>query len=170
MEATKPAKKPKPAPLYLVVRKLQDPVTGKIIGAFVPKSDADNHYLRERGYKNGETIRAVFNKPRNERFNRLVHGMGHIIVENLEGYENLRSHEAIKKLQVEAKVHCDVEVLEFDGMVLHRYIPKSISYDSMDEHTFQSFWMECCNFLIEKHWHNLNEDQLTDMIEFIAFK
>lgn len=159
----------KPAPLYLVVRKLTDPVTGKTVGAFVPKSDADQHFLRERGYRTGDMVRAVLTKPRNERFNRLVHGMGYLIVENIEGYEGLRSHDAIKKLQIEAQIHCDVESMTFEGMVLKRFIPRSISYDSMDEHTFQKFWEDCCRYLIQKHWHNLDEDQLTEMIEFTAF-
>lgn len=165
----RPKAKPKPPPLYLVARKLKDPVTGQIVGAFVPASDADSHFLRERGFKNNERIRVVMSKPRNERFNRLVHGMGHIIVENLEGYENLRSHDAIKKLQVEARIYCETEQLEFDGMVIQRFIPKSLAFDSMDEHSFYDFWMQCCKYLIEKHWHNLDEDQLTEMIDLSAF-
>lgn len=168
----KKATKPKQPPLYLVVRKLIDPVTGNTVGAFVPKSDADKHYLRERGYKNGDMVRAVLTKPRNERFNRLVHGMGYMLVQNIDGYENLRAHDAIKKLQVEAQIHCDVEGMALDGVegvTLKRFIPRSISYDSMDEHTFQNFWMDCCRYLIEKHWHNLDEDELTELIEFTAF-
>lgn len=161
--------KAKPAPLYLVVRQLIDPVTGNKIGAFVPSSDADQHFLRERGYRVSDRVRAVLTKPRNERFNRLVHGMGYLIVENIEGYEGLRSHDAIKKLQIEARIHCDVESMTFEGMLLQRFIPRSISYDSMDEHTFQKFWEDCCRYLIEKHWHNFDEEQLTEMIEFKAF-
>lgn len=167
-KAQKPAK-PKPMPVYFTVRKLIDPATGQVVGAFVPNSDEDKNYLRERGYKNGEKIRAVLTKPRNEKFNRMVHGMGHLIAENIEGYEGMRSHDAIKKLQIEAQIHCNVEVLTFEGMTLHRFIPKSISYDSMDEHAFQDFWIQCCKYLIDKHWHNLDEDELTEMIEFQSF-
>lgn len=167
----KPAKKTKakPAALYLTARRLVDPATGNIVGAFVPNSEADKHFLRERGYKNGELVRAVFSKPRNPRFNRLVHGMGRLIVENLEGYEGLRAHDAIKKLQVHARIHCDIELLTFAGMEVSHFVPKSISYDSMDEHTFQNFWSECCNYLIDKHWHDLDEEDLTNMIEFTSF-
>lgn len=167
-KAKKPAK-PKPMPLYMTVRKLHDPVTGKLVGAFVPNSDADQHYLRERGYKVGEKVRAVLTKPRNEKFNRLVHGMGHLIVENIEGYEGLRAHDAIKKLQSNGKIHCNIETLTFEDLSVQRYVPKSLSYDSMDEHTFQDFWSQCCKYLIDKHWHNLSEDELTEMIEFQGF-
>lgn len=166
---TKKAQKAKPAPLYLVVRKLVDPATGKVVGAFVPKSDADQHFLRERKYRNGDLVRAVLTKPRNERFNRLVHGMGHLLVENIEGYEGLRAHDAIKKLQVHGQIHCDVEVLTLGELQVNHFKPRSISYDSMDEHTFQDFWMSCCKYLIDNHWHDLDEEQLTEMIEFAPF-
>ncbi|MBK5645828.1 MAG: hypothetical protein I4N51_00940 [Acinetobacter sp.] len=156
-------------PVYFTVRKLVDPATGQVVGAFVPNSDEDKNYLRERQYREGERIRAVLTKPRNERFNRLVHGMGHLIVENIEGYESLRAHDAIKKLQSEGRIHCSIETLSVEGMDIQRYVPKSISFDSMDEHSFQDFWNQCCKYLIEKHWPTLDEDALTEMIEFQSF-
>lgn len=168
-EIKKRRAKPKPFPLYFTIRKLIDPATGNIVGAFVPNSDEDKDFLRERGFRNGEKVRAVLTKPRNEKFNRLVHGMGRLIVENIDGYEGMRSHDAIKKLQGEGKIYCENEILTFEGMVLTRFIPKSISYDSMDEHTFQDFWSQCCKYLIEKHWPNLDENELTEMIEFQSF-
>lgn len=167
-KAKKPAK-PKPMPVYFTVRKLIDPATGQVVGAFVPNSDEDKNYLRERGYRNGEKVRAVLTKPRNERFNRLVHGMGYLIATNIEGYEGLTSHEAIKKLQVEGLIYCNIEILTFENIEFKRHIPRSISYDSMDEHNFQDFWIQCCKYLIDKYWPELDEDELTNMIEFQSF-
>lgn len=167
-QAKKPGK-PKPMPIYLTVRKLMDPVTGQIVGAFVPNCDTDQHYLRERGYKVGEKVRAVLTKPRNEKFNRLVHGLGHLIVENIEGFEGLRAHDAIKKLQSIAKIHCHIETLTIEDVVVQRFIPQSLSFDSMDEYTFQDFWSQCCKYLIDKHWLNLTEEELTEMVEFQRF-
>ena len=131
--------------------------------------DEDRNYLRERGYKNGEKIRAVLTKPRNEKFNRLVHGMGHLIVTNIEGYEGLTSHEAIKRLQVEGRIYCNIEILTFDKIDFQHYIPRSISYDSMDEHAFQDFWLHCCKYLIDRYWPEMDEDDITQMIEFQSF-
>lgn len=168
-EKTKKQTKPKAMPVYFTVRKLLDPVTGKIVGAFVPNSDEDRNYLRERGYRNGEKIRAILTKPRNERFNRLVHGMGHLITTHIEGYEGLTAHEAIKKMQVEARIYCNVEILTFEETHFHHYIPRSLSYDSMDEHNFQDFWQQCCKYLIDKYWPSMDEDEITNMIEFQSF-
>ncbi len=168
-EKAKKQTKPKPMPVYFTVRKLMDPATGQLVGAFVPSSDEDRNYLRERGYKNGEKIRAVLTKPRNEKFNRLVHGMGHLIVTNIEGYEGLTSHEAIKRLQVEGRIYCNIEILTFDKIDFQHYIPRSISYDSMDEHAFQDFWLHCCKYLIDRYWPEMDEDDITQMIEFQSF-
>lgn len=159
----------KPIATYFVVRKLICPATKKEIGALVPATDADRHQLREKNFKVGQRIRAEVSHPRNERFNRLVHGMGVLITENIDGFIGKRAHDAIKQLQQEAKIYCETESYVLHDMEFVRYIPRSLSYDSMDEDEFKDFWHQCCNYLIEKYWPNLDEESLTDMIEFQKF-
>lgn len=40
----------------------------------------------------------------------------------------------------------------------------------MGEEVFQDFWRQVCSYLIEKDWPDLDEDRLTEMAEFEAFK
>ncbi|WP_324730998.1 hypothetical protein [Pseudomonas paeninsulae] len=164
-------RKPKPMPVYLVLRRLIDPATGKEVAAFVAASDADRSLLRERDYKLNAKIRAELKQPRNPRFNGLVHGLGRVLTQNIDRFSGKQSHEAIKALQLESGVYCDQEAFDIPGLgKLTRQTPKSLSYDSMGEEVFQDFWRQCCAYLVATDWPSLTEERLTEMAEFEAFK
>ena len=166
----KPAK-PKAMPIYFVVREVIDPATGKRIGALVPASDADKSLMRERGFRKSTKVRAALTQPRNERFNRLVHGLGNVLASNLDRFTGKQAHAAVKALQTEALVYCDVEVFDLPGLgQLTRHIPQSLSFDSMGEDAFQDFWAKCCAYLVATDWPTLTAERLTEMAEFESFK
>lgn len=171
-EAAKPSsRKPKPLPVYFLVREVIDPATGERIGALVPATDADRAAMRERAFRRNAKVRAQLTQPRNERFNRLVHGMGRLLAENLERFRGKQAHDAIKVLQAESGVYCTQTAYELPGLgTLMRSEPQSLSFDSMGEEVFQDFWRQVCSYLIEKDWPDLDEDRLTEMAEFEAFK
>ncbi len=164
-------RKPRPLPVYLLVREVIDPATGKRIGALVPSSDADRSILRDRGFKRNVKVRAQLTQPRNERFNRLVHGMGRVLAENLERFRGKQAHDAIKALQAESGVYCTQTAYELPGLgTLMRSEPQSLSFDNLGEDLFQDFWRQVCAYLIETDWPSLDEDRLTEMAEFEAFR
>ena len=166
----KPAK-PRPMPVYLVLRRLVDPATGKEVAAFVPSSDADRSILRERDFRINTKIRADLKQPRNPRFNGLVHGLGRVLSQNIDRFSGKQSHDAIKALQLESGVYCDEEQFDIPGLgQLTRKTPRSLSYDSMGEEMFQDFWRQCCAYLVLRDWPTLTEESLTEMAEFEAFK
>jgi hypothetical protein len=166
----KPAK-PKPMPIYFIVREVVDPATGKRIGALVPASDADKSLMRERGFRKSTKVRAVLTQPRNERFNGLVHGLGKVLTQNIDRFSSKQSHDAIKALQLESGVYCDEEVFDLPGLGrLTRQTPQSLSYDSMGEDAFQDFWAKCCAYLVATDWPTLTAERLTEMAEFESFK
>jgi hypothetical protein len=163
--------KPKPMPVYLVLRRLVDPATGKEVAAFVAASDADRSLLGERGYKLNSKVRADLKQPRNERFNGLVHGLGAVLAANIERFAGKKSHDAIKALQLESGVYCDESRTAVEGvgeLIIKR--PQSLSYDSMGEEAFQDFWRQCCAYLVSRDWPSLTEERLTEMAEFEVFK
>ncbi|MBK3510735.1 hypothetical protein [Pseudomonas sp. MF6747] len=163
--------KPRPMPVYLVLRRLVDPATGKEVAAFVPSSDADRSILRERDFRINTKIRADLKQPRNPRFNGLVHGLGRVLSQNIDRFSGKQSHDAIKALQLESGVYCDEELFDIPGLgQLTRKTPRSLSYDSMGEETFQDFWRQCCAYLVLHDWPTLTEERLTEMAEFEAFK
>jgi len=164
-------RKPKPLPVYLVLRRLVDPATGKEVAAFVAASDADRSILREREYKLNAKIRAELKQPRNPRFNSLVHGLGKVLTQNIDRFTGKQSHDAIKALQLESGVYCEQEAFDIPGLgKLTRQTPKSLSYDAMGEDEFQDFWRQCCAYLVATDWPSLTEERLTEMAEFEVFR
>lgn len=165
------AKAPKAMPVYLTLRKMIDPATGKERAAFVAASDADAALMAERGFKLNAKVRADLKQPRNERFNRLVHGLGRVLVQNIDRFAGMQAHAAIKELQAESGVYCDREEFDIPGLGrLSRHVPQSLAFDSMGEEAFQDFWRQCCAYLVKTDWPTLTEERLTEMAEFETFR
>lgn len=163
--------RPKPLPVYLTLRKMIDPATGRERAAWVAASDSDALLMQERGFKLNTRVRADLRQPRNALFNRLVHGLGRVLTQNLERFAGLQSHAAIKRLQMESGVYCDEERAELVGigeLIIKR--PQSLSFDSMSEEVFQDFWQQCCAYLVATDWPTLTEERLTQMADFEAFQ
>ncbi|EWC39572.1 hypothetical protein [Stutzerimonas stutzeri] len=165
------AKAPKPMPVYLTLRKMIDPATGKERAAFVAASEADASLMAERGFKLNAKVRADIKQPRNERFNRLVHGLGRVLAQNIDRFAGMQAHAAIKELQAESGVYCDREEFDIPGLGrLSRQVPQSLAFDSMGEEAFQDFWRQCCAYLVKTDWPTLTEERLTEMAEFETFR
>lgn len=77
------------------------------VGALVPADPCAASKLRERSYRTGDLLAADLTKPRNPKFNRLVHRIGQLVVANIGAFSGLDAHAAIKRLQWEGNVACD---------------------------------------------------------------
>lgn len=193
--ATGRQKKHKDRPVYFVVRTMVDPETGEMAGCLVPSSWADNRLLRERKLKTNDLIRGALHNPRNTKFHRLVHQLGTVVCQNLDGFEHLDSHAAIKKLQADSGVYCEprevsatpvvaailasARQLMGDGAArmlsavlpeietVTILVPQSLAYDCMDESDFRQFWEGICQHLVARYWPELNEEQITEMAELM---
>lgn len=162
---------PKPPPIELVLRLMNDPVTGKPTAAFVAATDADRSKLRERNLRVNTRVYAHLTHPRNPRFNRLVHGLGHLLGRNLDRFKGKDSHDVIKDLQVESGVCCTRTEIDIPGVGrLVRTEPQSLAFYSMGEDKFKAFWSGVCAYLIANDWPNLTEERLTEMAEIETFK
>lgn len=76
-------------------------------GALVPADAYASSQLRARGYVIGDILKADLTKPRNPKFNGLVHKLGEVVTQNVEEFAHLDSHAAIKRLQTEGGIYCD---------------------------------------------------------------
>lgn len=133
-------------------------------GALVPADKYAASKMRERGYKVNDLVAADIVKPRNPRFNRLVHQMGQLVVANIEAFSGLDAHAAIKRLQIEGRVACDeigVMVAGY-GMVI-QFIPRSLSFESMDEGEFKQAARGISRTIAERYWPSCTPEQIEDM-------
>lgn len=161
-------------PIYLVVRRLVDPTTGEEIGALVPANHIDARLLRERRFTVGREIRAELKQSRNVRFHRLAHAVGNLLVDHVEGFESLSAHEALKRVQREAGVCCeqqmvDMGVIRFGEMavpvgMVPVTVARSLAFDEMDETEFREFFTGVCAYIDAHYMHGLTDDVRGDYL------
>lgn len=128
-------------PIYLMVARLVDPRTGEEIGALVPANAIDQRLMRERRFTVGKEIRAELKQPRNPAFHRLAHAIGNLLVDNVEKFAGMTGHDALKEVQRESGVCCDVIELDLGtlGKVPVKQ-PRSLAFDEMAEDEFRVFF------------------------------
>lgn len=133
-------------------------------GTFVPADPTQSAVLRERRYKVGDLIAADMTKPRNPKFNGLVHKLGQLVTENIDAFAGCDSHKAIKRIQLEGKIACDEIAIQAPGfgMLLH-IVPRSLSFDTMDEAEFQDAAKQICRFLADRYWPECSAAEIERM-------
>jgi hypothetical protein len=138
-------------------------------GSLQPADPCAEAQLRAKGYKIGDIVAATLAKLRNPKFNRLVHRIGQLVVANVEAFAGLDAHVAIKRLQIEGRIACD-EVGVFVpgyGMVI-QFIPRSLSFESMDESEYHAAARGICRTIAERYWPLLTEEQVAEMAEMMV--
>lgn len=167
---------------------------------FYPASASDKERIKSKKVGHGELVFVDFRKPRSPGFHRLAHAIGTLAVENIPGFEHLTSHEALKRLQVEAGVGC--ETIQADvGAILpqtlewiennlskahadvlrmsladHRanltkipvLIPRSMSYDSMDQGEFFEAIRGICKYMAVRYWPGCSPQEIEDMAQAMS--
>jgi hypothetical protein len=146
--------KRKPEPIYLRVIK----------GGLSPADSYAESQLRAKNFKIGDIIKADIRKLRNQKFNRLVHRIGQLCAANIEAFSGLDAHTCIKRLQIEGKIACrEIGVMVHGyGMVI-QFIPRSMSFDSMDETEYHDCSKRICRLISERYWPNLGPEQIEQM-------
>lgn len=135
-------------------------------GCLVPADNYAASKLRERNYHVGDLLAAELVKPRNPKFNRLVHRIGQLVVANIEAFSGLDAHKAIKRLQIEGKVFCEEIGIHVPGYgMLIQFIPRSLSFESLDEGEYQEAARQICRTIAERYWPTLSEEQIAEMAE-----
>ena len=149
-------RKRKPEPVYLRV----------IQGGFAPADGYAQTQLRNKKFKIGDVVRCDVRKLRNQKFNRLVHRIGQLVAANIEAFSGLDAHTCIKRLQIEGRIACDEIgiMVQGYGMVI-QFIPRSMSFDSMDQAEYHDCAKRICRLIAERYWQGLAPDQIAEMAE-----
>lgn len=100
--------------------------------------DVDARLHRERKFHTGRSVRAELKQPRVEWQHRLIHKIGHLVEDNIEGWEQLDAHDAVKRLQRESGTCCEEIEIDVPGVVrLMVKQAESLSFDEMEQDRFQ---------------------------------
>lgn len=148
--------KRKPEKIYLRVIK----------GGLVPADNFAEAQMRNKKFRIGDVVGASIRKLRNQKFNRLVHRIGQLVAANIEAFSGLDAHVCIKRLQIEGRIACDeigVLVPGF-GMVI-QFIPRSMSFESMDEAEYHECAKQICRLIAARYWPGLDAEKIESMAE-----
>lgn len=139
------------------------------IGALIPADPFAASKLRERGYRVGDLLAAELVKQRNPKFNRLVHRIGQLVVQNIDAFAGIDPHKAIKRLQIEGKVACDEIGIHAPGYgMLIQFIPRSLSFESMDEGEYQEAARGICRTIADRYWPSMSPQAIEDMAQMMV--
>ena len=135
-----------------------------IKGGLVPADSFASSQLRKKKFKEGDVVGAVITKLRNPKFNRLVHRIGQLCAQNIEAFTGIDAHVVIKRLQIEGRIACDeIGVLVPGYGMLIQFIPRSMSFESMDEAEYHDAAKQICRLIAERYWKGLEPDQIEQM-------
>jgi hypothetical protein len=132
-------------------------------GALVPDRGTAMQ-LRAKGYRIGDELSATLRKARSPGFHRLAHQFGALVADNIDAFEGLDGHKVLKRLQIEGNVACDEVPLNFPGVGPCTYrVPRSLSFDNMDEGEFREVFTAMCRYVAKTYWHSCTADQIEAM-------
>lgn len=96
-----------------------------------------------------------------------AHRFAGVLAKNIEEFAGLDQHRVLKRLQWETGFHCE----EIGAMVGDQHvvvkIPKSLSFDDMDEDEFRDFYKAIARLVADKYWHGCDADQIEEMIKLM---
>ena len=137
-------------------------------GCLEPAGSWVSERLREKKYRLGDIVFAELTKPRNPKFNKLVHAFGRLVAENIESFEGTPSHDVLKRLQIEANIACKEIALNFPGVGPCSYrVAESLSFESMEEGRFNEVYSQFCKYIIKKYWYSMKEEEIKRLAEIM---
>ena len=135
-------------------------------GALVPADAHSQQRLREKGYHVGDILAAELIKPRHPGFWRLAHRIGTLCVQNIDAFNALSPHQAIKKLQFDIGLWCDITETEIPGLgVLVSRQPRSLAFESLDQGEFYELMKGLCGHIAATYWPHLTADAVQEMAD-----
>jgi hypothetical protein len=167
-------KKKRRRSIYFEVKRVVIPETGESVGALVPSTYWDQRAMRERKFSVGTLLRGELVRSRNAKFFRKAHVLGAWLADNVEGFEGLAQHDAVKRLQELSGIGCIEESFEMDmgalGIVqAKRIVAESLNFEDMDEGRWCELWDGgngeggWLGWLRREKWGLLSSEQIEDV-------
>jgi len=133
-------------------------------GCIIPADEYTTNKLKARKYSIGDVVSVQISKPRNPKFHRLVHGLGTLVVENIEGFEGMGAHKALKRLQREGLIECEEFSFKVEGCgMVTQYVPRSLSFESMSEEVFADVYKQICGVIVRLYWPKETSERVAEM-------
>jgi hypothetical protein len=177
-------------PIYALIERVVVLGTGEERLALLAEHPVDRELMKQRGYRRGQEVRLEIKAPRDAWRHRLLHKIGQLMTDNVEGWQELDTHEAVKRLQREAGVCCDEIDMDATAVVaavlaasdaafgpgasklLREVLPKietipvtvarSLAFDSMDEDEFRRLFEGITRHIGDAYAHVMLEEVVAE--------
>lgn len=136
-------------------------------GCLRPADSLSQERLRAKGFHVGDVVFAELKKPRNPGFHRLVHALGKLVADNIEDFAGMSAHATIKRLQLESNVACDEIAYRINGMSVIQRVPRSLSFESLDDGEFHEVFTAICRHIAANYWKDLTAEEVAKMAEIM---
>ena len=125
-------------------------------GGLQPADKYAESRLREKNYRVGDVVGAVITKLRSSGTNKNAHAIGNLMVHQHEFFNNMQAHTALKYLQIESGVACDI----FGSGDKVIKVPRSLSFSEMEEGDFYEAIKGICRHISAHYWQDLTPEQI----------
>jgi hypothetical protein len=144
----------KPETFMLIVQK----------GGLVPADRFTQERLRAKSYHNGDVLSATLRKARNPAFHRLSHAFGKLCSDNIERFRDTGAHQVLKLVQYEGDIACERMMVNLKGFgMVEVRVPRSLSFESMDEGEFTEVFRAMCKHVSDTYWQDCTPEQIEEM-------
>lgn len=137
-------------------------------GCLLPADATQTSILRNLGLESGGVIEIDIKQVRSVKFNSLVHKIGDLLVKNCDAFTGIDAHLAIKRLQLEGCIECDIVGIMLEGYgIVEQRIPRSIAFDRMSEDRYRAAAKAICDLIAEKYWSGMTQEQIERMADLM---
>lgn len=125
---------------------------------------ADDEALDQlKQLKMGQLVKAKITQARNLGFHRKFMAMVRLVFENQDEYDNFNVFLNIVVKTITG--HVDTVIKEHNGKTYVAYVPKSISFASMDQLEFEQFYATTLQALIDRYMHGTDADDVEHEVD-----
>lgn len=137
-----------------------------ISGGLVPADACAERRLREKKYKVGDILGANLSKLRTPGLNKHAHKIAILCKNNIDDFSAYTdAHDILKRLQIESGAACDEIGVKLHGMWCKVRLPRSFSFESMEEGEFYEAVKVICRHISSEYWPDLDAEQIESMAE-----
>src|SRR5574343_74856 len=154
--------------IYTQVREVIDVATGRRCLGLLAEDGVQRAAMKERGFKMGQRVACDIHPERCYSQWKQGHKLGTLLVLNVEGFENLDAHKALKKVQQDADIECEHEVFDLGALgKVTRAVPRSLAFDEMGQDVYDRVFKAMCKHIGETYFHGLDESEILAMIDLM---
>ena len=156
-------------PVYGTIVRVAVLATGEERLAILASHPIDRKLMHERKFKEGDELRLEIKRPRNVKFHRLMHAVGQVMVDNVDGWESLDAHGAVKRLQRESGVCCEEVEIDIPGMgKLLAKQAESLSFDEMQPERFTHLFDGITKYIDATYSPDFTTEVRGDYLQMVA--